>query len=565
MNSNTRLDLLALLRNFRFEFLEEYSIIYLQAQETEEIVKGLLFMRRFNVTGVCVPEKHYMVDISDKLAQIKEMVDYGDYFTINRARQYGKTTTLSLLGKMLNSEYIVASISFEGLGDGSFKSAAAFCRVFMKLIQRALKFIDVSEEYRDSWLNENVKDFDELDLHITELCKGKKFVLMIDEVDKTSNNRTYLHFLGLLRDKYLRREQNKDYTFYSVILAGVYDIKNIKLKMINEGAYTAAATENKIYNSPWNIAADFNIDMSFDPAEIATMLKEYEADCNTGMDIPAVAGEIFTYTSGYPFLVSRICQSINEKLEKDWTLKGVQDAVGRLLTESNTLFDDMIKNMENNKDLYNFLYDLLFIGKEYVFNADNPVMNLGLMYGYIKKGECGKVKVANRVFELRMYNYFASKNATSTRIIMNVLQSDVVDGARFDMELCLRKFAEHYAEMYSERDAEFLEREGRLLFLSYLKPLINGQGFYHIESQFTDLRRMDIVVDFGSEQFIIELKLWRGEAEHSRAYEQLAGYMNSKGLGAGYLLTFDFRKDVNKQPHAKWVEFNGKRIFDVIV
>ena len=93
------------------------------------------------------------------------------------------------------------------------------------------------------------------------------------------------------------------------------------------------------------------------------------------------------------------------------------------------------------------------------------------------------------------------------------------------MELCLRKFAEHYAEMFNERDAEFIEREGRLLFLSYLRPLINGQGFYHIESQFTDLRRMDLVVDFGVDQFIIELKLWKGEAEHKKAYAQLNDYL----------------------------------------
>jgi len=139
-----------------------------------------------------------------------------------------------------------------------------------------------------------------------------------------------------------------------------------------------------------------------------------------------------------------------------------------------------------------------------------------------------------------------------------------VDGGRFDMELCLRKFAEHYAEMFSERDAGFIEREGRLLFLSYLKPLINGQGFYHIESQFTDLRRMDVLVDFGREQFILELKLWKGEAEHHKAYEQIAGYLDSKGVATGYLLTFDFRKG-NKQPGAAWVDFGGKRIFDVIV
>jgi len=35
-------------------------------------------MRRFNVTGLCNPDKHYMVDITNKLVQIKEMIDYGD-------------------------------------------------------------------------------------------------------------------------------------------------------------------------------------------------------------------------------------------------------------------------------------------------------------------------------------------------------------------------------------------------------------------------------------------------------------------------------------------------------
>ena len=54
-------------------------------------------MKRFNTTAVCIPSKHYMVDISDKVEQIKKLVDDGKYFTINRARQYGKTTTLAAL------------------------------------------------------------------------------------------------------------------------------------------------------------------------------------------------------------------------------------------------------------------------------------------------------------------------------------------------------------------------------------------------------------------------------------------------------------------------------------
>ncbi|MCL2051499.1 MAG: AAA-like domain-containing protein [Lachnospiraceae bacterium] len=522
-------------------------------------------MKRFNVTGVCIPEKHYMVDISGKLAKIKEMVDYGDYFTINRARQYGKTTTLFMLGKVLKDEYTVVSISFQGVGDEGFESAAAFCQMFLCLIHRALKFAGVSEEYRESWLNGEVSGFVELGAHITKMTENKKVVLMIDEVDQTSNNRTYLHFLGLLRDKYLKREQNEDYTFQSVILAGVYDIKNIKLKLINEGVYTPSAEENKFKNSPWNIAADFEVDMSFDPTEIATMLLEYEADHHTGMDVRAIAEEIHGHTSGYPFLVSRICQHIDTKFGKDWSRQGVQKSVSSFLVESNTLFDDLYKNLENNEDLYSLIYGILMLGKKRTFAVGSPAVEMARVYGIIKE-EDGGATVSNRVFELIICNHFMAKDEMlSKRRITGVLQRDVTEGGRFDMELCLRKFAEHYAEMFSERDAEFIEREGRMLFLSYLRPLINGQGFYHIESELTDLRRMDIVVDFGSEQFIIELKLWKGEAGHEKAYEQLAGYLDAKGLKTGYLLTFDFRKGANKQPYAKWAELRGMRIFDVVV
>jgi len=36
---------------------------------------------------------------------------------------------------------------------------------------------------------------------------------------------------------------------------------------------------------------------------------------------------------------------------------------------------------------------------------------------------------------------------------------------------------------------------------------------------------MDIVVDYGTQQFIIELKIWRGLEENKNAYEQLLKYM----------------------------------------
>ena len=69
--------------------------------------------KTFNVSGDCKPDLHYMVNIEERLVKIKEMVDKRDYFTINRARQYGKTTTLRALGQFLERDYVVVSLDFQ--------------------------------------------------------------------------------------------------------------------------------------------------------------------------------------------------------------------------------------------------------------------------------------------------------------------------------------------------------------------------------------------------------------------------------------------------------------------
>ncbi len=67
------------------------------------------FSKKFNVTGTCIPEKYFMVNIENKLQQIFSMIEDGQYFTINRPRQYRKTTTLFLLMKWLfaTDEYLL--------------------------------------------------------------------------------------------------------------------------------------------------------------------------------------------------------------------------------------------------------------------------------------------------------------------------------------------------------------------------------------------------------------------------------------------------------------------------
>jgi hypothetical protein len=73
----------------------------------------------------------------------------------------------------------------------------------MEAISYAIENADLTEEYKQSWVDTSVTEFVVLNRHITKMCKGKKILLMIDEVDKTSNNRVFLQLLSMLRDKYL--------------------------------------------------------------------------------------------------------------------------------------------------------------------------------------------------------------------------------------------------------------------------------------------------------------------------------------------------------------------------
>ena len=86
--------------------------------------------RVFNTTGVCIPEKHYMVNINGRLQQIRELVDAGKYFTINRARQYGKTTTLRALAEMFRDEYYVVLLDFKTFDNEKFRTKSGNPRQF---------------------------------------------------------------------------------------------------------------------------------------------------------------------------------------------------------------------------------------------------------------------------------------------------------------------------------------------------------------------------------------------------------------------------------------------------
>ena len=525
--------------------------------------------KKFNVTGLCIPEENYMVDISDRIDIIcNDYVREGKYFTINRARQYGKTTTLYLLEQRLKEHYLVIRLSFEA-ADELFVSLYFLAMGLIRRISRILKVQGVERRILEEW-NQPVSEafpLDDLGERITSLCSSldREVVLIIDEVDRNSDNQIFLSFLGLLRHKYLEQRQGSDRTFRSVILAGVYDVKNLKLKLHPE-------QESK-YNSPWNIAADFTVNMDFMSEDIAVMLQEYEQDHHTGMDVMDMAEQIYDYTSGYPFLVSRICMLLDEVIARKadfstkksaWTKYGLTEAVKELVTESNTLFHDMVKKLDEYPELKKMLYMILFRGEKIPYNADVYAVNMGTMFGFLKNDQ-KTVAVSNRIFETRMYDLFLSEEVLESRIYKSAAldKNQFICDGELDMERVLERFTEAFQDIYTDADQTFVEENGRRFFLLYLKPIINGTGNYYVESRTRDMRRTDVIVDYKGKQYVCELKIWHGNEYNRRGEQQLIGYLDDYHLTTGYMVSFNFNK--KKQVGVKRILVDGRMIVEAVV
>ncbi len=260
--------------------------------------------------------------------------------------------------------------------------------------------------------------------------------------------------------------------------------------------------------------------MSFSPDDIEGMLAEYETDYETGMEIGRMAQLIYDYTSGYPFLVSRLCKILDETLIKGgnvasereaWTKEGVLQAVQLLLAEKNTLFESLVNKLNDYPELKRVLYELLFTGRNVAYNPDDEATDIARMFGFVKV--CGgNVVIANRIFETRLYNMF--------------LTAEQMQGT----------------DMYKAalQDKNQFVKNGRL-----------------------DMEQTDVIVDYHGEQFVIEMKIWRGAAYNTRGERQLLDYLEHYHLDVGYMLSFNFNK--NKKTGIRRVRLGEKVLIEAVV
>ena len=131
-----------------------------------------------------------------------------------------------------------------------FAEEGAFVKAFSEAVLRKVSGEDAMPTQIRREFQELIGDSQQAALSrlfeiLSTWCRISKIpiALVIDEEDSASNNQVFLDFLSQLRGYYIDRDVTP--AFQSVILAGVYDIKNIKRKIRSD--------EDHKNNSPWNM------------------------------------------------------------------------------------------------------------------------------------------------------------------------------------------------------------------------------------------------------------------------------------------------------------------------
>lgn len=77
--------------------------------------------------------------------------------------------------------------------------------------------------------------------------------------------------------------------------------------------------------------------------------------------------------------------------------------------------------------------------------------------------------------------------------------------------------------------------------------------------------RMDVVISYGSQEHIVELKVWHGSRYRQQGLKQLAGYLDSRNCSKGYLISFQFGSQKQYRQNTVILEKSKKKVFEITV
>ena len=350
-------------------------------------------------------------------------------------------------------------------------------------------------------------------------------ILFLDEFDGLIGD-SLITLLKQFRTGYTNRPEHFPQT---ICLIGVRDLRDYKEQK-----------ELGVLYSPFNIKFDSLVLPDFSLKQIKTLYGQHTED--TGQKFTEEAIEYaFDQTRGQPWLVNALAYQACFRDVQDRSIPITKEVLERareaLIKRCDTHMDALLDRLQEPRVLR--IVDALISGEgeDQEFSLDDLqyVQDLGLIN---IKGLC----IANPIYKEiipRTLSY-----AKQNTITQETSWYQKEDGS-LDMKKLLQSFTQFYrenSEVWLEKFA-YKEAGPHLLLLAFLQRIINGGGTIHREYAL-GRKRVDLLITWRSQRFVIELKINRAKNSFSKdtlslGLEQTASYMDKTGAREGHLVIFD--------------------------
>ena len=510
-------------------------------------------MLKFNTTGPCFPDEHYMVPALDRLPGIRELVAGGNYFVIHAPRQTGKTTALQALVREINEKGEFAAIycSLETIQKMMDVPEVAI-REIRHLVLRGAGMVrelaplaaEIRETMSDSGISTAIGDA------LQSLCvkSSKPIVVFFDEADCLAGA-VLISFLRQLRDGYVNRKMMPFPK--SIALVGMLDVRDYKAQIRPDGSSLGEI-------SPFNIIAEDMLIPNFTESDIADLYAQHTA--STGQKFAdGVVADVWKLTRGQPWLVNAIANDCVAKIhryryDETITVEDVEAAKEAIIRRRDTHVDSLMERMREPR--VRRIVEPLISGdrSELTYNDEDYryITDLGLL-----RVDRGALVPANPMYAEIIGRYLS--RGEQDAMIRSVPETPWVKEDGLDMPGLMAAFQQFWRENSgADRDIMgYRESVPHLVLMAFLQRVTNGispersehceamslEGCGHINREMAvGTGRLDLCVEFRGARYAIEVKT-SANFQGEKSYVQCAKYLDSLGLSEGWMPIFEKSKE----------------------
>lgn len=497
--------------------------------------------RRFNTSGPCRPDWHYMIPAERRLPEAPGLVEQYGYFVVRAPRQTGKTTALIHLAERLTASGRWAALYFScEAGEVARDDFGEAQRGLLSHIRRMAEIHLPPELHPPPF--PAAPDSDLLGAALSAWARAcpRPLALFFDEIDALQGE-SLIAVLRQLRAGFSVRPASFP---ASVVLSGLRDVRDYKAA--SGGDPSTLGT-----SSPFYIKIESLKLGNFDEAEVRELYGQHTHDTGQTFSEEALA-RAFEVTGGQPWLVNALAREIVEKIAvpaSDMiTPLHVAQAKERLILARATHLDSLVARLYEPR-VRRILEPVLAgtLGDvDATYDDDFAyVADLGLV-----KPE-GAVTIANPIYREVIARVLSSP--IERRVVLEGPAFILPDG-RLDMRRLLLEFAAFWREHGEALTGEMSWQEvaPQLVLMAFLQRVVNGGGV--IDREYGLGRgRIDLLMRWpyrdeqgrpAAQREVIELKVWR-EGEKNplpKGLSQVDGYLAQVGLTEGALVLFDRRK-----------------------